>query len=143
MTQCRNKLMNAGLPYPKSSCALCGSAFSVNRVCSTGTEPNPPPNSRLKPEHYIPTRTESTNVEKYAVIYSETIHHEGDERSRTNPGHGYPAYTETVETLKTFENEAALKAWIEINNRGYGSKSFKAIKYVELKVSTEVVISLS
>ncbi len=29
----------------------------------------------------------------FAVVYVETHHVAGDERSRTNPGHGYPAHT--------------------------------------------------
>lgn len=38
----------------------------------------------------------------YALIeFSQNhIHHEGDERSRTHPGHGYPAYTETVDVAR-------------------------------------------
>lgn len=44
-------------------------------------------------------------MKKYAVITIKNIHHEGDERSRTNPGHGYPAYTERVETFRTFGDE--------------------------------------
>jgi hypothetical protein len=36
----------------------------------------------------------------------QTIHHEGDERSRTNPGHGYPAYTEKIKYLKIFVTES-------------------------------------
>jgi len=34
----------------------------------------------------------------FAIIIFKTkqVHHEGDERSRTNPGHGYPAYTEDI-----------------------------------------------
>lgn len=40
----------------------------------------------------------------YLIIYfdSKTIHHEGDERSRSCPGHGYPAYSETMETHKIY-----------------------------------------
>ena len=47
---------------------------------------------------------EFPNKPHYAIIIFETshIHHEGDERSRTNPGHGYPAYTETVKHFKYF-----------------------------------------
>ena len=44
----------------------------------------------------------------YAIIIfdNKQIHHEGDERSRTNPGHGYPAYTENVNNFKylSFDN---------------------------------------
>lgn len=38
----------------------------------------------------------------YAVFEVKTtnIHHEGDERSRTNPGHGYPAWTEQIVSVE-------------------------------------------
>ena len=35
------------------------------------------------------------------IVYKTTsVHHEGDERSRTHPGHGYPEYTETLECFE-------------------------------------------
>lgn len=84
----------------------------------------------------------TNSCEKFAVIYFDTIYHEGDERSRTHPGHGYEAYSEKVQKIETFETEAELKLWIEYNNSGYSRKSFKAIKYQELAVETETVIRL-
>lgn len=43
-------------------------------------------------------------IPHYAVIVYKTrsIYHEGDERSRTNPGHGYPAHTEIVNTCEHY-----------------------------------------
>lgn len=59
---------------------------------------------------------------------TKNVHHEGDERSRTNPGHGYPAYTETFNMIDMFvyedkqEWEAAIKKafgdWAK--DRSYG-----------------------
>lgn len=76
---------------------------------------------------------------KLAVIYEDSIYHEGDERSRTHPGHGYPAYTETVRTFKEFKDETELKEWITRNE----NKRFKVIRYEELEVKKEITISLS
>lgn len=76
---------------------------------------------------------------KYGVIYNVSIHHEGDERSRTNPGHGYPAYTENVETFKSFETDELLKEWIARNK----DKTYKAIRYEELKVTLKLDVDLS
>lgn len=45
---------------------------------------------------------------RYLLITSKTIHVPGDERSRTHPGHGYPAYDEVVEVNKFFDTEQAL-----------------------------------
>lgn len=75
---------------------------------------------------------------KFAVVYNESVYHEGDERSRTHPGHGYPAYTETLQLFKEFKNENDLKDWIKRNER----RVFKVIKYEELKVKTEIVINV-
>jgi hypothetical protein len=43
----------------------------------------------------------------YLLIVFETyaIHHEGDERSRVAPGHGYPAYGESVSTPLIYATE--------------------------------------
>lgn len=79
---------------------------------------------------------------KYAVIYKDTIYHEGDQRSRDCPGHGYPPYTETVDKIQTFESEAALKEWILNNDNRYNRKTFTAILYQELRVSTQVQVTL-
>ncbi len=76
---------------------------------------------------------------KYGVIYNVSIHHEGDERSRTHPGHGYPAHTENVETFKSFETEELLKEWITRNK----DKKMKVIKYEELKVTLKLDVDLS
>jgi len=40
----------------------------------------------------------------YAIIVykTRTVYHEGDERSRMYPGHGYPAYTEKCESFEHF-----------------------------------------
>lgn len=52
--------------------------------------------------------------EKHWVIMmykTESVYVEGDERSRTHPGHGYPAHTETFHTAKhhVFSNEPSFK----------------------------------
>lgn len=42
---------------------------------------------------------------KAYVIQVHSTHseyHEGDERSRTNPGHGYPAYTSTTNLIQQY-----------------------------------------
>lgn len=40
----------------------------------------------------------------YLIITTRTIYHEGDERSRQFPGHGYPAYSEDFHRLEEFES---------------------------------------
>ncbi len=77
--------------------------------------------------------------EKYAALTTTSIHHEGDERSRTNPGHGYPAYTENVATFTKFKNEEDMKQWILRRSR---FETYTIIKYVELVIETEVTVKV-
>lgn len=47
-----------------------------------------------------------------AIIEFGSVYHEGDERSRTNPGHGYPAYTETTLNY-TFYEHSEREVWVK------------------------------
>jgi hypothetical protein len=75
-----------------------------------------------------------TTKDKFAVIHIERIYHEGDERSRTHPGHGYPAHTEEVQKITTFKDEAALKEWILRNE----NTKHTVIRYEEVKVEKTI-----
>ena len=78
-------------------------------------------------------------MEKFAVIITKTIYHEGDERSRTNPGHGYPAYSENYDTLVEFKSEKEFLCWVEDNNkRQYSRETFRAIKFKDLSIKNTV-----
>lgn len=51
----------------------------------------------------------------YAVIVyeSNSVYIEGDERSKTNPGHGYPAHTETFNSFKHYVTQNK-SDWIKL-----------------------------
>jgi len=55
-------------------------------------------------------------IQHYAALIFKTssVYHEGDERSRTCPGHGYPAYTETIHSIDyiPFNNKSEMEAWV-------------------------------
>jgi hypothetical protein len=82
------------------------------------------------------------NKEFYAVFVQSSYYVEGDERSRTNPGHGYPAHTVSYTDVIRFKDEAELKAWIERNNSSYGAKPFEAVVCRPLKVKTSLSIEV-
>lgn len=67
--------------------------------------------------------------------------YEGDERSRTHPGHGYPAYTETVDTVTHYVTEDAT-AWEEEVKALHFKKEkfvfFEVQKLEELIVTTSI-----
>ena len=58
--------------------------------------------------------TKNTKDTKFIVIGSRNIHHEGDERSKQYPGHGYPAWTEEVPTIGYYNTEQDLKDTLAI-----------------------------
>lgn len=74
---------------------------------------------------------------KYGVIDKKQIHHEGDQRSRDAPGHGYPAYTETVMQFHSFETADDLKRWIKMQDK---DERYTVIEYQELEIKTEIKI---
>lgn len=80
---------------------------------------------------------------KYAAIVEDTIFIPADERSRTNPGHGYPERYEKTISFREFASEDEMKAWV-IRNTGerYTPPKFKLIKYEELSYSTSVSVSI-
>lgn len=78
----------------------------------------------------------------YAALLfeSQSIYHEGDERSRTHPGHGYPAYTEYIDTTKyiPFENEAKLKEWALKAEKDKKKYQIILVKPISLSFETKI-----
>ena len=79
----------------------------------------------------------------YAILEETSSTIPGDERSRTNPGHGYPEHTVSSWNLIAFATEAEWKQDIErrsINQYGY---PFKAVKIAPAAVSVQTIVSIS
>lgn len=84
----------------------------------------------------------------YAILVFEStsVHIPGDERSRTNPGHGYPASTEYYNTFSYFftKNSDELNKFVKylFNNNSYKDK-FVFFQVSGLgKVNVDVNISI-
>ena len=77
--------------------------------------------------------------EHYAVLLFDTIHIPGEERSRTNPGHGYPASTETAIKYITFKDREELQQWILLKG---DNKNFLPIMSKPLEVVKSVSVEL-
>lgn len=50
----------------------------------------------------------------YIALHTHSYYVPGDERSRTNPGHGYPGGNETVNTYTKFKNKEEMLSWVRI-----------------------------
>lgn len=49
---------------------------------------------------------------KYLMVKKINVYIPGDERSRLNPGHGYPERNETYEMTSIIESDDALNAYL-------------------------------
>jgi hypothetical protein len=83
----------------------------------------------------------SRSREKYAALVIESVHIPGDERSRTNPGHGYPAHTIDNLVMHEFADLAALEAWVLRETASYPRK-FRLIKYEDLEFERNVSVKV-
>jgi hypothetical protein len=80
---------------------------------------------------YVHDAKEVPSCEHWAIISGTSVTIPGDERSRTNPGHGYPESTEHYITYEAFTDEAEFKAEltrrIESNAKYYSSREVRGI----------------
>lgn len=72
------------------------------------------------------------------VIVFSTRWVEGDERSRTNPGHGYPGHNESIVQYIAFENDAEFSKWVERNAKEH----FAVVSAVTRTIQTELIVKL-
>ena len=79
------------------------------------------------------------DYEHYALIESSSIHIPGDERSRTNPGHGYPDHTVENITYTAFETKEELEDVIKYRSR-LSPSSYKIMHVVPLTVTRTISI---
>lgn len=84
------------------------------------------------------------NTPHYAIVEQRTIHHDGDERSRTHPGHGYPAYTEEVSVYRAFESREKWEAEIRsLEAHPYGRvPTYVAMYVTPAKVTPKIDVVL-
>jgi len=75
---------------------------------------------------------------RYAVIIKSSYHVRGDERSRTNPGHGYPAHNVDYKEIIFFDSEDEMKEWVLSRT----NQQFTAIRYETLEVKKTVEVSV-
>lgn len=88
---------------------------------------------------YVTQKTDLPITSHIAILVFSQRYIEGDERSRTNPGHGYPASYENKTEYIAFDSEDELARWIQINQHA----SFAVFHSTPKKVETRVSVSLS
>lgn len=79
----------------------------------------------------------------YAIITMTSVSIPGDERSRTAPGHGYPAHTLSFPEILFFDDEEPWKKAIgELAHPKSGyAKEFRALVMEPVEVESHVVVT--
>lgn len=77
----------------------------------------------------------------YAILIPHTTHHEGDERSRTNPGHGYPAHSTHHWNIETYPTE---EKWHEEIKQRISRKdtNFKPVKITPATMTATINVQI-
>lgn len=76
----------------------------------------------------------------FLIVTNVNVYVPGDERSKTNPGHGYPAYTETYQKVEEFTDLNMLQQRVaKLEDR---KEKYRVYEAKPLSVSVKVNISL-
>jgi len=92
---------------------------------------------------YVGELKQIPDVQHWAIITTSSIYIEGDERSRTNPGHGYPAHSETTIQYQAFTNEEEWKKEVvrmSTPTTWSSPKSFRAMKVFPAAIETNISV---
>lgn len=89
---------------------------------------------------YIKRVSEIPDGEHYIALQNQNIYIPGDERSRTNPGHGYSASTQSYLTFRLFDDKAECENWVA--KQQYPEK-FKILVIKTCNTTTKVTVNIS
>lgn len=89
---------------------------------------------------YVHNLSEIPSKEHWAIVSVDHIVIPGDERSRTNPGHGYPEHRETRILYEVYFTEEKFKqAFLHQSSTVFGKK-IKGIHVSETYTTTSQII---
>lgn len=82
--------------------------------------------------------------EHYAILYFSSIFVPGDERSRTNPGHGYGERNEPTVEYVVFKDRASWEKQVKEHMTVQNPRNnWKAIKVTPAVVETKITLNIS
>lgn len=96
------------------------------------------------PDKFASQVTDVPDTEHWVIIKTDGVHIPGDERSRTNPGHGYPERIQKYLSYWVyFTEEKLLEAIKELEEPRFGNReTYKVLRVTPVKVKTELKISV-
>jgi hypothetical protein len=99
----------------------------------------------IRARTYVGSVNDLPEGEHFVILEFDSISIPGDERSRTHPGHGYPAHTETTVKYIVFNSREAWEA--EIKSRTTDDSRYRRSNWAPLicrraAVSVDVNVSV-
>ena len=95
---------------------------------------------------WIHSKDEVPKEPHFAIIEFSSYYVEGDERSRTNPGHGYPGHTESKCEYIVFECEGEWKNEIEkrmLSKYTGSGQNFVAVRVTPASIATKINVNIT
>ena len=97
----------------------------------------------MYPDQFVSTKDQFPTAPHWVIMKFTTIHIPGDERSRTNPGHGYPDSTESAVTYQAYYTEEKFLSAIEDLENGFGNPNYVVFKSEPLTVGKKITVSVA
>ena len=96
----------------------------------------------MYPDAFVSTKDKFPSASHWAILKFSTTSVPGDERSRTNPGHGYPAHSvDNVNYEAYYTEEKFLEAIEDLENGTFSRGSYVAFKVEPLTIKTTISVS--
>ncbi len=88
---------------------------------------------------YVSRKSDMPNGDHWVIMEFDTVYTPGDERSRTNPGHGYPESYDPVVRYIAFTDEDEWKQEIIRRQNAKGDSREYVAQYVQRATITTTV----
>ncbi len=95
----------------------------------------------MYPDVFVSTKDKFPSAPHWAILKFSTTHVPGDERSRTNPGHGYPAHTENNVDYQAYYTEEKFMSALQQLEDGFSKGNYVAFKVEPLTIKTTISVS--
>jgi hypothetical protein len=83
------------------------------------------------------------STEFYAAFIKDSYHVEGDERSRTNPGHGYHAHNVDYLRVEKFKDKNEMEKWVRSRESSmFNRDNYEIVKYTNMKVTIKTIVEV-
>jgi hypothetical protein len=91
----------------------------------------------------VTSKQDFLTTRHWAIVKFDSVHIPADERSKTNPGHGYPAHDQPIVRYEIYETK---EEWVEairkLESQTYDRNKYMAIEAIPAKISTQIKVDI-